>query len=133
MYLRLKALIAKYLNSLVSIGQTVTGTVLTNKIANTTKTSTNSVTVSKGTWLIVFQAALPLGTGKQFQATITPSGEGDLVASQPGVSITGLTRLNVTAVYKATGSKVIYGTMYHNNGSAVTINTNYMLAVRIGL
>ena len=123
--------ISNTLDRQTQTGAIINGTALTSTVANATKTNTSSVEVGAGTWLILFQAALPLGTGKQFQATITPSGESDLCAMQPGTAITGLTRLNVTAIYSTNSTATVYGTMYHNNGSALTVNTSNILAVRL--
>ncbi len=119
------------LNKLSQTSQTVqTGTALTTTVANTTKTNTISVALSKGIWIVVYQAALPIGTSKQFQSTIS-NGSTDIVAQQNGTAITGLTRHNVTAIVELSDLTMIYGTMYHNSGSTLTINTNKMWAVRI--
>ena len=127
MNISLKDVLVKVLDRLKNTGTVVDGTSLATTVASAQKTNTAKVELSAGVWIVIFNAALSLSSGKQYQATIAITS--DLASEQ---NYTGqLVRLNLSAVVNLTQETTIYGTMYHNQGSSVSINTNKMWAVRI--
>ena len=107
----------------------VGGTTLVTSVSNTSKTNVSSITLPAGIWIIVYQAALPLSSGKLMQATITTTY--DISAEQQMLGASGICRLNLSAIVSPTSQTTYYGTMYHDNGSAVTVNTSTLSAIRI--
>lgn len=129
--LNLKKLLTKILSSFSTIGTSLAGTAQVDSVPSETKTIVNRITLPKGKWLIVYQAALNISAGKQFQATITPAGAYDISAEQIMTGMSGIYRFNMAAIVSPTSQTTYYGTMYHNQGSAVAVNTSTLSAIRI--
>ncbi len=106
----------------------VNGEVLTNTVASTTKTNVNQLVLEAGTWLIIFQSAISVGSSKQFQSTITYN-SADVAGEQGGTSLTGIVRHNLSAIIKFDSQATVYGTMYQNSGSSLSTLMNTMYAI----
>lgn len=125
----LKTLLAQIVNRITPIGNVVGSTTLATSVPSASKTNVSSITLPAGKWLIVYQAALNVSAGKQFQATITSTY--DISAEQVMTGTSGLHRFNMAAIVTPTSQTTYYGTMYQNQGSAATVNTSTLSAIRI--
>ena len=130
--LNVKKLLTQILTTLSSMGTRIEGTAQTTQVATNSKTVVNKLTVPKGTWLLIFESALNIGSNHQFQSTISSATGGDYAEEQGGSSLSGIVRHNLCWAVHVTGSTVFTATQYHNAGSTITVNTNEFIAVRIG-
>lgn len=128
--LDVKKLLTKILQHIQPIGTIVSGTNSTTiSVPKSSKTNTTSVSLSAGKWLVVFQAALNIPAGTQYQATITTSY--DVSAEQIMAGVGGISRLNMVAILNLGSQTTVYGTMYQNSNSDITVNANMINAIRI--
>lgn len=127
--LDIKKLLTKILQHIQPIGTIVSGTNSTTiSVPKSSKTNTTSLSLGAGKWLVVFQAALAVPAGTQYQATITTSYD---IAAEQVIANSGISRLNMVAILNLASQTTIYGTMYQNSNSAITVNTNTLNAIRI--
>ena len=125
-----KAVIKKLIYKMLTcIGTVESSGGLVSSIPSGTKTNASSLTLASGKWLVIYQAALSLSATKNFQATITLGT--DRAAQQITTGASAIHRLNLSTVIEVTQTATVYGTMYHTNGSAVSVNTSTMMAIRI--
>lgn len=123
-----KKLLYKITERINAIGTVRAGSVVTSSVPNATKTNVASVSVEAGTWLVIYNAAISVSSGKQYQATIFVNNS-DVAAEQ---NFSGrLVRLNLSAVVQLTGATTIYGTAFHDQGTTVSMNTNVLRAIRL--
>lgn len=126
------SLFAFIANILTDAGNVVVSNGITTSVPSGTKTNVSSITLTKGTWLVIAQLDLnAVPSGKQYQATIT-QGSTDIASAQIGTTNSGgLCRQNLCAVVELNATTTLYATMYQNGGSTLTALINKMTAVRL--
>ena len=113
-----------------NLGTITNQTSITTTIPSAAKTQSCSISLGAGVYVITFLAGLNVASGTQVQITIT-QGTTDIVAPQIFIGSTGLHKLEAVAIININATTTIYGTVYQNSGSSITMSTNIMKAVKI--